>query len=1140
MSHARPARGPVVDERTAEQLLAALMARRAGYVPDWEPSARGADAAMAPIVARMAHGILQRLNQATAKNALAFLDLMGIELSTARSARAPIVFRLAGSVGNSRVPAGTRLAAQAAGGGKQLVFETEQASGLAAARLLEVFSQWAERDAYIDHSADHLAKRPLRLFDKAQLKPIPHAIYLAHDTLLALSGPTSLSVGIELRTAQSTGSGQASAAGLAIQWEYFDGTDWRPFQPTDPACGEQGQAPLDSTAGLSRSGSIRLKSDCAEASKTTIGGVENYWIRGRLAKELLPATPQTLPEVDDITLRADVERLVIASDILVSEYPNPPKVPQLTVKVLDANQSVVTGILVRFSGPEIAAKLERETDGNGEASYEIMDKGTLEIAVQATSDEATHFSVAVKKSDGRLVTVQLRALAPGEPQDVFSDTHRGLLAGVRLDKAFFNSTPIDLSQTFLPFGPSPQAGSTFYFSCKEVFDKPGALMRVAFVRAVTPWDDVLARLDLPHTVAWEYWNGVKWCTLLQTSEAPGDLTVSGFINELPVPPDMTPCDVNGEVARWMRVRLVSGTFGGTMSRHRFPVLTPPSLSDFRLGYVWQFGPLAPQQVITHNDFQFADHTDDAKITGKTFQPFVPCMDPSPALYLGFDGALPADNLGILFDMTEDPADDLGPELLWEYWDGALWQTLAGVDDGTRRLRVPGIARFLAPGDASHPLDRFGNERHWLRVRLKVDGDPGNPLLAAIHPNAVWAAQQETVTNETIGTCNGTPSQAFALRQVPVLPGEVVEVRELFGARANVEWRLVTEEVYSDRGMSLRALEAMLAAEGAERELELPPLRLRRDRDKKVTEVWVRWEGRAHRLDSGPQDRHYLLDRTAGRLRFGDGVNGRVPPVGAAVIARRYVTGGGAAGNVGAKAISQLLGAVVGMEELFNPLPAQGGADGERLDAVLDRGPRSLRCRGRAVLPADYEALAREASPDIAFARALPGREPNGRPHPGAVTLLILPDNADRRPVPSIGLREAVRRYVSAQAPGDLAAAGRIYVSAPRFHEIEVSATVAVIDPSEAGAVEQRVRRALERFLHPIFGGPDGDGWTMGRDVYLSDLAAVIERVEGVDHAGDLALLLSGVPQGERVAVADDRVVVAGMIQLKVVAGEARS
>jgi hypothetical protein len=47
--------------------------------------------------------------------------------------------------------------------------------------------------------------------------------------------------------------------------------------------------------------------------------------------------------------------------------------------------------------------------------------------------------------------------------------------------------------------------------------------------------------------------------------------------------------------------------------------------------------------------------------------------------------------------------------------------------------------------------------------------------------------------------------------------------------------------------------------------------------------------------SGPDDRHFTLDRETGRVTFGDGEHGRRPPEGSAVEAA-YRCGGGRTGN----------------------------------------------------------------------------------------------------------------------------------------------------------------------------------------------------------------------------------------------------
>jgi predicted phage baseplate assembly protein len=306
----------------------------------------------------------------------------------------------------------------------------------------------------------------------------------------------------------------------------------------------------------------------------------------------------------------------------------------------------------------------------------------------------------------------------------------------------------------------------------------------------------------------------------------------------------------------------------------------------------------------------------------------------------------------------------------------------------------------------------------------------------------------------------------------------------------------------------------------------------------VTEAWVRWESRAQLFFSGPTDRHYALDRAMGRLHFGDGTTGRVPPAGAAVLVREMSVGGGSKGNVPARAITQLLGVVPGIQNVFNPRAAEGGADGEAPGAVRQRAPRTLRHRGRAVEGVDYEALAVEASPAVRIVRAIPGRNAVGQLLPGWVTILIVPYSNDPRPYPSFGLREHIRQYLERRAPADLAGLHRIRVIGPEYLPIGVSAAIVPLDPSQAGVVEKSVRDRLARFLHPLFGGPDGAGWDLGRDVYTSDVAAELERTPGVDHLEELTLTVNGEPRGESVGVGDEEVVAAGPIFLRLDEGEA--
>ena len=1120
----------VLDLRDAPQFADVLMGLAPGYVPEWQRRERGAEVALVQIAARYLQAVARRLEQAPAKNALAFLELLDVRLIPAQPARAPLAVVLAANAADVRMPAGTRVAAPPPpGSSAQIAYETERSTGIAAAKLTDVLSLWPGRDQYIDHSADLAAGRAFSAFQARALVNTPHALYIAHDRLLALAGQSAVTVAFELTT--------PSSDGLDIRWEYWDGKVWRPFKDMRPACSNDRANQLDSTNGLRTSGAYRLEADCAQTAKTTVADVEAFWIRGRL-EETLPADPaRVLPEVESIRLSTEVTRSYAAIWSVTKRAArlSSATVDTLTVRVLDAGGIPLPGIGVAV----LETSKEGDTDSDGVVELAVLTKEPNTVVVSFGDFDQQE----VVTPDGT-VAVEL----------VFT------LDMAALDLAAADGAAVDVTKPFFPLGAQPQPGSAFYFSHAAAFAKPGALLRVYMQPSSTSQDALLATVppDVPlaHVLSWEYWNGRSWASLRTAtfdptdqvnvdnqSESPATLSEAGLV-ELSVPADMTATTVNGKEALWMRVQLVGGGYGFTRTipvntaagspQVSFFVPQPPALADFRLGYAWQDGPHAPEHVLAANDFQYEDRTGNATWPGSPFQPFGPVGDSTPALYLGFDGKLPVDDLGIFFDVVEAPGDIDGPTLVWEYSDGLAWQRLT-VEDETHDLRVPGIASFIGPEDMG-PMARFGTPRHWLRARLNEDGPPGEPTFAAILPNAVWVTQRDTIVDEPIGASTGQASQVLTFRQVPVLPGQRIEVRELAGPRANVEWRILAVALLGDDPRVLQGLETELAAEGDLDDLQRGPLRLRRDRLKRVTEAWVRWEERISLFSSGPDDRHYALDRAHGRLIFGDGVNGRVPPLGAPIAARSYMTGGGRAGNVGARAISQLLGAVGGVQSVFNAHAAEGGADAESPEQVAVRGPRSVRHRGRAVLAGDYETMAREASPSVAVARALPGRDASGLATPGWVTLVIIPHSAEPRPYPSFGLRESVRDYVAQRAAGDLAAADRIFVTGPDYQPVDVQATIVPVDPSQAGPVERAVHDALTTFLDPLRGGPGGQGWTPGEEVFVSDVAAVVEHVDGVDYSLELALLRNGVAVGASLPIGAGRLPVAGDIRLRLVEG----
>ncbi|HET9345456.1 MAG TPA: putative baseplate assembly protein [Candidatus Limnocylindrales bacterium] len=1048
---------PRLDTRDAAAIVSELRGRMPGFAPGWRPSEVGPGAALLKIVGRDLQALLERLNDAPDKNKLAFLDMLGVSLLPAQAARAPIVFTPRPRLPDGRVPPGTRVAAAAVGGGDDIVFETEEPVALAAAGLAEVVTVLPGSDAYVDHSADAAAGRPFRLFEPP--RPIPHEVYLAHETNLALSGEVTVELHVELAN--------GAPAPLEHAWEYWDGALWRGFLDFAEADGIEGTS-FDGTNGLTRSGVIRLAAACAEAKPTAVEGITSHWLRGRLVGSLAGGPGRAVPMIDRIRVRMSVSA------------------------------------------------------------------GTVAVGT-----------------------------------------------------AFSDGITLDLTKTFLPLGNRPQPGSAFYLQADELLEKAGARAKIDLTTTTLKQFPNSGGTLLTPDVDWQTWSDGEWRSLVIEEETgnAGTFEGTGTLSfDVPAVTDRT--KVNDTDGRWLRAVLTAEGYGATVpvkitetTTLQIVEVRPPAVASLALSYEYVSSLDVAEHCLTWNDFQWQDHTQDAAWHGSPFAPFQATADATPALYFGFDKPLPADQIGLYLDVVEVPGESAGPQLRWETWDGAGWVPLPVADD-TRDLALPGMIRMLWPGQPAQPelqivrwsgsklvvadprplprfaagdlvhlskgtaselrrvagttadelvlrvapsidfsggtctiaaLPRFGTPRTWIRARLAVDGPPRHAEIRSVHPNAAWAAQVETAPMELVGSGTGQAGESLFVRRRPVLAGEVVEVRELDGPRAAVEVPLLLEEL-ARQG---------IGSDAVTREAD--------PRTGAVNAIWVRWRSQPNLVFSGPDDRHYVIERSRGRLTFGDGRRGRMLPAGRDnVRVRRYRTGGGTRGNVAAGAVTKLLSGVPA-QDVFNPRPAEGGAEGQAGSDVLESAPLTIRARRQAISLADYEAMAREASPAVAVARALPGTDAGGRPRRGWVKLVIVPHSDEARPQPSFELRRIVRTFLAARCPATIA--DHVTVTGADYLPVGVAAAIAPRDSAASATVRTAALDALATFLHPLRGGPDGHGWPFGRDVYLSDLAVLLEGIDGVDHVDGLQLLLAGSPVGEVLAVPADRIVVAGTRRL---------
>ena len=429
-----------------------------------------------------------------------------------------------------------------------------------------------------------------------------------------------------------------------------------------------------------------------------------------------------------------------------------------------------------------------------------------------------------------------------------------------------------------------------------------------------------------------------------------------------------------------------------------------------------------------------------------------------------------------------------PTLNWQYWNGNMWTDLA-VRDDTRGFSRAGEISFLPPSDIT-PSTKLGKLHQWLRLRLVAGQYFPQPKLDWVRLNTTMASQVQTVRDEVLGSSDGTADQEFRARRAPVLPGQQLLVRE--GELPPSEERKILEAEEGEDAIG----EVITAANGGK-------------------QVWVRWHEVTDFYASTARDRHYTVDRQTGTFRFGDGARGMIPPLGNGNIRlAQYQTGGGTKGNKESLTATQLKTSVPYIDKVGNLARAEGGAEAEPQSAFLERAPRQLRHRERAVTIEDYQDLAILASPGVARSLCVPlvdlKIDPDAKvPRAGISSVIIVPHSQVAKPLPSQQLINTVSDYLSQHS----LPTAQVVVVGPEYVRVDVDVEIGVTSLEGISDVDAAVRAALDEFLHPLTGGVDGTGWDFGRQPHKSDIYALLEGVSGVDH---IRLLQDIVTEGDRI------------------------
>ena len=484
---------------------------------------------------------------------------------------------------------------------------------------------------------------------------------------------------------------------------------------------------------------------------------------------------------------------------------------------------------------------------------------------------------------------------------------------------------------------------------------------------------------------------------------------------------------------------------------------------------------------------------DALAIGQEVALFSDQPAPGDALYVGLSNPTPSCVVAVRFtgDVEGYGINPLHAPRVWEAWTGQGWKACEIERDETGGFNRAGDVILHVPRGHTESTVA-GRAGGWLRcsVTAPMEGQAvyrATPRVRGLEAFTVGgtatAVHSEEIHNEILGVSEGVPGQWFDLEHRPVTFGSAPEVID------------VTTEVRHPDGTTTGEIQE-----------------------------WVRVESFA---TTAAHDRCFRIDPTGGRVEFAPAVRttdgsvdqrGAVPPLGAVLRIPCYRFGGGRSGNVSARTLVVLKSSVPSVARCENRRPAEGGVDGESLDAAKQRAPLAFRTRDRAVTTEDFEYLTLEAARDLARARC------QSRPGElGLLRVLVVPHVPDD---PSLAggfeldhlrPKDATLDAVRAHLDGRRLVGTRVVVEPPRYQGVTVVARVRAGRQAHALDVERRAIQCVYTYLHPVVGGPAGTGWPFGRPLAAGEIHAALNRVAGVDLIEDVLLFAVDVATGQRTA-----------------------
>lgn len=95
---------------------------------------------------------------------------------------------------------------------------------------------------------------------------------------------------------------------------------------------------------------------------------------------------------------------------------------------------------------------------------------------------------------------------------------------------------------------------------------------------------------------------------------------------------------------------------------------------------------------------------------------------------------------------------------------------------------------------------------------------------------------------------------------------------------------------------------------------------------------------------------------------------------------------------------------------------------------------------------------------------------------------------------------------------------RLHIVQPNYVKVNINADLYLEDDADLQKVKQDAQTQIKSFFDPLQSGTywDGKGWLFGRNVYVSEVYALLDKVSGVDYVKEVKISAPDKPEQEKI------------------------